>query len=145
MKSNRWSKELLSMLVIVLLLTGFSYGVQPGRQAVTEQNMESVSVNDHTTGGYRNYKDEETIRSSVEILKNMKEVSRESNSNYRENRSFSIRFNFKDGSSRTYFVHYFINGSTVYLNPFNTGVSYEVPKTLIDPLLKDSASNTTAK
>jgi hypothetical protein len=149
MKSIKLSKELLSMLIIVILLTGFSYAVQPGRQPVTEETLESVSLDYHTQGGNHqnnNYKDAATIRSAVEVLNNMKEVPRENNSSYRENRNFTIRFNFKNGFSRTYFVHYFINGSTVYLNPFNTGVSYEVPKSLIDSLLQNSApSNTTAK
>ncbi|MDF2668190.1 MAG: hypothetical protein K0R67_496 [Paenibacillus sp.] len=137
MKSIKISRELITMLAIMILLTGFSYALQPGRQAITEDNVVSVSVDSHTNRGYRNYNDTETIRAAVKVLTSMKEVPRESKGDYREHRNYTVRFNFRDGSARTYTVYYFIGGTTAYVTPFNTGFSYEVDKSDIAPLIND--------
>lgn len=147
MRNKLLSKQLLSLLLIVVLLTGFSYGVQPGRLELNESNVMSVSVDNHNRGGgYRAYQDAVKIRAAVQTIMEMKEVARPDNRPSGSNNPlYNVRINFKDGSARTYFVEYFQNGTTVYLHPTNTGYTYEVSKATIDPLLIDDKPSPAAK
>lgn len=132
-------KQLLSLLLIVVLLTGFSYGIQPGRQDIKESNVSSVAVDDHSQGMYEAYRDTETIRAAVRSVTEMtlseNRTNRPSNN---ERTSFTVRISFKDASTRTYYVEYYKNDSTVYLHPLNSEQTYEIAKDIIAPVLQET-------
>ncbi|WP_127585136.1 hypothetical protein [Paenibacillus koleovorans] len=135
------SKELLTLVVVTLVLTGFSYGLQPGRTELVEENIDSVSVDSHGVGGLKNYKDAETIRAASELLNGLDQEMTESN--YREKwqftnvNNYTVRINMKDGSTRTFFIEAMRNRGEAYVHPFNRERTYMYPNEKLEPLVHD--------
>lgn len=134
------STQLLVMLLIIVLLGGFSYMGLPGRLELTPSNILSVAVDTEESSRYIPYKDPDKIQAAVKALTTMQQVDDNNSSivrNADEKRvTFTIRVNFKDSSTQSYFGEYYAQEKAYIIHPFRSGGAYRVEKAVLDPLFQ---------